>query len=300
MKNKTLGFTLTETLVAIVIGMISVAAAFSAYNYFNKSYASISQKAAISKSAREALSTIARDLRNTGYFHIDFVNNNCELYNQGHVDGVLIGIFTNHNRNNMWKGGKSGKSDGLEVNYSISVKDRKRTGYKLREYKNPENRGNYYLARDITINPNGNHSSRGCSGNPAQPISDKEIFVPFVEDFQVIAKNRKGEILFPVCIGCSDYENTRGGRTESKKNMKEVHTVDIYLTVRSPKEVYSKARRTKIQNGESSHGSNFTISADKYHRETFFVSVHTRNLATHQVKIASSGQSIGIGTGYNK
>ena len=32
MKKKTLGFTLTETLVAIVIGMISVVAAFSAYN----------------------------------------------------------------------------------------------------------------------------------------------------------------------------------------------------------------------------------------------------------------------------
>ena len=59
----------------------------------------------------------------------------------------------------------------------------------------------------------------------------------------MIAKNKKGEILFPVCIGCSDYENTRGGKTESKKNMKEVHTVDIYLTVRSPKEVYSKSRR---------------------------------------------------------
>ena len=56
----------------------------------------------------------------------------------------------------------------------------------------------------------------------------------------------------------------------------------------------------RIQNGESPHGSNITINADKYHRETFFVSVHTRNLATPQVKIASSGQSIGIGTGYNK
>ena len=68
MKNRTLGFTLTETLVAIVIGMISVIAAFSAYNYFSKSYDSVSQKAAISKSAREALSLIASDLRNTGYY----------------------------------------------------------------------------------------------------------------------------------------------------------------------------------------------------------------------------------------
>ena len=73
MKNKTLGFTLTETLVAIVIGMISVAAAFSAYNYFNKSYASISQKASISKSAREALTAIARDLRNAGYIDPNYV-----------------------------------------------------------------------------------------------------------------------------------------------------------------------------------------------------------------------------------
>ena len=42
MKNKTQGFTLAEILVAIVIGMISIAAAFSAYNYFSKSSASVS------------------------------------------------------------------------------------------------------------------------------------------------------------------------------------------------------------------------------------------------------------------
>ncbi len=83
-------------------------------------------------------------------------------------------------------------------------------------------------------------------------------------------------------------------------NVDLVHTAEIYLTLRSPKEVYAKAKPTKIINGESPHGSNIDIPADKYHRETFFVSVHTRNLATPQVKIASSGQSIGVGTGYNK
>ena len=45
MRNKDSGFTLAEVMVAIVIGLISIAAAFSAYNYFNKSYDSISQKA---------------------------------------------------------------------------------------------------------------------------------------------------------------------------------------------------------------------------------------------------------------
>ena len=49
MTNKTSGFTLTETLVAMVIGLISIVAAFSAYNYYNKSYASVSQKVTVNK-----------------------------------------------------------------------------------------------------------------------------------------------------------------------------------------------------------------------------------------------------------
>ena len=36
MKNKNKGFTLVEVMVAIVIGVISIAAAFSSYGYFNK------------------------------------------------------------------------------------------------------------------------------------------------------------------------------------------------------------------------------------------------------------------------
>ena len=73
MKNKISGFTLTETLIATVIGLISIVAAFSAYNYFNKSYASVTQKADISKSARLALTAIARDLRNAGYIDPNYV-----------------------------------------------------------------------------------------------------------------------------------------------------------------------------------------------------------------------------------
>ncbi len=296
MKNKTLGFTLTETLVAIVIGMISVAAAFSAYNYFNKSYASISQKAAISKSAREALTAIARDLRNAGYIDPNYVayspeSNRTERTVRMNMLSVSQKRF----------GGKYGQSDYLQLWYANSATQSRYITYYLRQYQGGNS--NYYLSRSVLLN---RHHPQG--GNQ---LIDNELFVPYVEDFQVILRDKDGKVLVPVCSsGCGSVEDSQGRgnvvstpygqMTSGQANAMDVHTAEIYLTVRSPKEVYSKARRTKIQNGESPHGSNLTIPADKYHRETFFVSVHTRNLATPQVKIASSGQSIGVGTGYNK
>jgi len=296
MKNKTLGFTLTETLVAIVIGMISVAAAFSAYNYFNKSYASISQKASISKSAREALTAIARDLRNAGYIDPNYVAYSPETNRTERT--VRMNMLSVSQKR---FGGKYGQSDYLQLWYANSATQSRYITYYLRQYQGGNN--NYYLSRSVLIN---RHHPLG--GNQ---LIDNELFVPYVEDFQVILRDKDGKVLVPVCSsGCGSVEDSQGRgnvvstpygqMTSGQANALDVHTAEIYITVRSPKEVYSKARRTKIQNGESPHGSNLTIPADKYHRETFFVSVHTRNLATPQVKVASSGQSIGVGTGYNK
>ncbi len=296
MKNKISGFTLTETLIATVIGLISIVAAFSAYNYFNKSYASVTQKADISKSARLALTAIARDLRNAGYIDPNYVahspeSNRTELTVRMNMLSVSQKRF----------GGKYGESDYLQLWYANASQQSRYITYYLRKYQGSNN--NYYLSRSVLLN---RHHPQG--GNQ---LIDNELFVPYVEDFQVIFKDKDGKVLVPVCSsGCGSVEDSQGRgnltstafgqMTLGQANAMKVHTAEVYLTVRSPKEVYSKARRVKIQNGESPHGSNFTIPADKYHRETFFVSVHTRNLATPQVKIASSGTSIGVGTGYNK
>ncbi len=296
MKNKISGFTLTETLIATVIGLISIVAAFSAYNYFNKSYASVTQKADISKSARLALTAIARDLRNAGYIDPNYVAHSPESNRTERT--VRMNMLSVSQKR---FGGKYGESDYLQLWYANASQQSRYITYYLRKYQGSNN--NYYLSRSVLLN---RHHPQG--GNQ---LIDNELFVPYVEDFQVIFKDKDGKVLVPVCSsGCGSVEDSQGRgnltttafgqMTLGQANAMKVHTAEVYLTVRSPKEVYSKARRVKIQNGESPHGSNFTIPADKYHRETFFVSVHTRNLATPQVKIASSGTSIGVGTGYNK
>ena len=129
--RKTSGFTLTETLVAMVIGLISIVAAFSSYNYYNKSYASVSQKVTVNKSAREALSLITADLRNTGYYHVDFESANCSKLNNSQID--LIGITHGDTRNQ--RAGKHKQADALHLYYSISAKDQKRVKYELKKYQ---------------------------------------------------------------------------------------------------------------------------------------------------------------------
>jgi type IV pilus assembly protein PilW len=80
-KKNTKGFTLAEVLVAVVIGVISVAAAFSAYNYYTKSYEAVSQKANVNSAARDALILITKDLRNAGFIGTTFLSASCENIN---------------------------------------------------------------------------------------------------------------------------------------------------------------------------------------------------------------------------
>ena len=67
-----------------------------------------------------------------------------------------------------------------------------------------------------------------------------------------------------------------GSYTTGQANMQKVHTAEIYLTIQSAKEVYKKNKAIRIINHEGGTYGNTQTFNDKYHRETFFISVHTR------------------------
>jgi type II secretory pathway pseudopilin PulG len=256
MKNKNSGFTLAEVLVAIVIGIISIAAAFSSYGYFNKSYKSVSQKAAINNSAREALSIITKDLRNAGYIDIN--------YSGSDKDTKLIGLTKNYLDN---------KFDKLIIWYTTSPTERVQIEYSPKKYFNNKYQGTntnrMYLSRKSVFGS----------------ITRDSEFVPNIADFQIVFRNKEGAEL-------TDVGDTS---TVARTNMKKVHTVEIYLTIESSKEVHAKQKSFVIKNDLNS-----LSFSDKYHRETFFVSVHTRNLAKHVAISEQTGPSIGQTSTYNK
>ena len=274
MKTRNSGFTLAELLVSIVIGAISIAAAFASYNYFNKSYKSVSQKAAINSSARDALTVIARDLRNAGYIDINFTRDSrpeIKLINlrQKYLDNL----------------------DELAVWYTTAPNDRMRVYYRPMKYQNSNK---MYLAREVVMNP----------VTVGTVIYDNIEFVPNIVDFQVVFKDKEGNELYPVCSYCGPVENAQGSGTMvgsynlGQANMKKVHKAEIYLTIESAKEVFNTNQETRIRNHEMPYGNDLTFN-DKYYRETFFVSVHTRNLAKHIAISEQTGTSIGVSSTYN-
>ena len=274
MKTRNSGFTLAELLVSIVIGAISIAAAFASYNYFNKSYKSVSQKASINSAARDALTVIARDLRNAGYIDINFTRDSrpeIKLINlrQKYLDNL----------------------DSLAVWYTTAPNDRMRVYYRPMKYQNSNK---MYLAREVVMNP----------VTVGTVIYNNIEFVPNIVDFQVVFKDKEGNELYPVCSYCGPVENAQGSGTMvgsynlGQANMKKVHKAEIYLTIESAKEVFNTNQETRIRNHEGAYGNDLTFN-DKYYRETFFVSVHTRNLAKHIAISEQTGTSIGVSSTYN-
>ena len=118
MRKQNSGFTLAEVLVATVIGIISIAAAFASYGYFNKSYKSISQKANINNTAREALSILTKELRNTGYVYPNYLANSPE---SNRTERTVRMDFLSVSSKRF--GGKYGQSDYLQLWYTNSAKE---------------------------------------------------------------------------------------------------------------------------------------------------------------------------------
>ena len=64
---KTKGFSLIELLVGIVITSIMMTAMYTSYTVVNKTYSQVSERAKISRSSRDLVSMLMRDIRMSGF-----------------------------------------------------------------------------------------------------------------------------------------------------------------------------------------------------------------------------------------
>ena len=262
--KKNLAFTLIETMIALVISVIAVGAMYYSYLFFKSSHQTILDKAAMSDSGRVSLSVVSKDLRNAGYKDINF----SRAFDRW--------IEQTDNYNNT--GG-----DSLVIWYNTSPTERLKISYFLKKYNTSND---MYLGREVIENPKVKNSygmgmKRNCERYRNQRNCVPQMIVPFVTDFQVVFKDVNGNELRPVCEkDIASVSNTaplgrRGScSTAGDNNQEKVHTVEIYLTVRSPNPINKTEKKYRIENANWDN----TLPPDKYHRETFYISVYLRNI----------------------
>lgn len=251
-KRKLNGFTLTEALVAIVIGMISVAAIFFSYQAFNKAFKSVEAKAQMNSNARDALSQMTRELRNTCRVDTNWV---------GHTNPLLTAsqCLTKFKSPRGYPQYFAG-ADFLQIFYDDSPNNRVRVDYGLKKYKNSNDT---YLARTYMVM--NCISTNNCSFDSPRGVRNvDQIFINNVEDFQVVFKDNQGAEVTNV--------NSLAGKP-GIQNQLRVKTIEIYLTVRSRNKVYNSKKTWTIKNADRE----YTVT-DQYHRDTYFVSVYPRNI----------------------
>ncbi len=257
--KKNSAFTLIETMIALVISVIAVGAIYSSYIFFKSSYQVILDKAAMSDSGRVSLSVISKDLRNAGYKDINF----SRAFDRKieHVDRY---------------NGK--ESDSLVIWYNTSSNERIRIRYFLKKYPTGSD---MFLAREVVENPTNGPKLRYCERYSSQRNCEPQNIVPFVTDFQIVLKNIEGNEIKPVCekdIATVSNAAPLGRRSGCSKtgddNQEVVHTAEIYLTVRSPNPINKTEKKYRIENANWDN----TLPPDRYHRETFYISVYLRNI----------------------
>ena len=237
--KKLKAFSLVETLVAMVIGAISIAAISYSYIYFNSSYQKIMDKAKMSQAGRSSVKIIAKDLRNAGYKNINYTPT---------WDRWIEKIDAYNGT----------KGDKLRVWYNTSAQDRIEINY----YLKTNNSGETSLVREIIENPVVSPMKRNCERYDLQRNCTPVTIIKNATDFQVFFNDKDGNRLNNVNIS-------------STENQSKVHTAEIYITVRSPNELLKNPITFEMLNGGTA--GQFTKS-DRYLRETFYISVYLRNV----------------------
>ena len=229
-KNK--AFTLIETMVALVIGMIAIGAMYFSYQYFNNAHQSITDRANISELGRNSLSMIAKDLKNAGYKNINYSRSAWDK---------KIEVKNNYN---------SQGADYLRILYNSDQSTRMQAEYYIVKTGDQTN-----LVKKLIENPQFENRQVYCERSDTQKNCKPLVIVENVTDFQVVLKDINGGELTTVGLSSAD----------AIANQDKVHTAEIYVTVRSANELYKANKITKILN------HNFSLQRnDQYHRETFF------------------------------
>ena len=303
--KSTAGLTLIEILIGIVVSSIMMAAIYTTYSIVNTTYSQVLEKAKVSRSSRDLIELLIRDIRMSGFryylgdnelgfpreSYLEFVGG-AKTIKESHDPIVIIPNQLGHSITDAiaTPPAKHNSNDTCcdkihivydDFNQNDATQPYKR--YKLTYFARPLSDG---IGDNGPINPRyGIYKSKISWQQPIGQetgawVSDcsecyhNELIRDHVEDMEFVALDNEGRVLSP-----SPSTTTEATRN----NLYKVRAVDIRLAFISEKPFFRFESREGNERQLSGFSRTIRSFSDRYLRDNIVVTVYTRNIVGQDI-----------------
>ena len=292
--TKISGLTLIESLIAIVISSLMMAAMFTSYSVVNSTYRQVTDRAKISQAGRDLVGQVLREVRMAGF---KYFNDNIAAHDS-HVPIKITkrkGYVDAGTKAPKASGNEEVGCDTIEIVYGGVDYDSTETDADKR-YTYTRYKIKYWCEASEKIDPVTDDVIKGfrifksrlkwdSSSLKFDKLSTddtlykREEVLDYVQDFVFVPLDENGKRIDADSSG--KYSN--GQVTPSSGKEYDVRTVDIGLIVRSTRPFYRDDKRSGAIRKIVSLTSGRDISVeDKYLRDIITVTANARNVGIDQ------------------
>ena len=292
--NNNVGLTLIEILIGIVISSLMMAAMYTTYSVVNNSYSQVTDRAKISRSGRDLIGMMMRDIRLAGFKYyygvnvdgipksdyLSYVGGDSSVKDShdpiiivkdelGYTTDLPTGTTkTKHNANDMC-------CDKIHIVYGDFDQnnlEQPYKRYKITYFALPRSSGNdkfygIYKTKESWIQTMGDTSGTWTADPKLCPeCYSSELIRDHLTDMEFNAFGNQGKIFDPP------------PSPDNPTDLYNIKIVDVRLTFRSKREFF----RAEAQEGKprlvKGLGDRTAEFFDKFLRDSVVVTVHTRNI----------------------
>ena len=302
------GLTLIEIMIGIIITTIMMAAMYTTYSVVNKTYTQVTSRANISRSGRDIIEMIMRDVRMAGFKYflgineknhptrspLEFKTGKLVLIQDSHDPLIIIKNELGYTRSGpdtdtetetdtdkeiKWNSVKDLCCDKIHIVYddydqndeTQPYKRYKITYFALRTGDGTDG-GRYGVYK--TVESWKQETSKWVINPDCDVCYHEQLIRDHVDDMEFIPFGPGGKPIYPVPRADDD----------SFKDLYKIRSVDVRLTFRSHKEFYrsaAKEDKPRIVQGLGDRTREYKKEDnDKFLRDSVVVTIHTRNIGS--------------------
>ena len=305
-KNKIkniVGLTLIEIMIGIIITSIMMAAMYTTYSVVNKTYTQVTSRANISRSGRDIIEMIMRDVRMAGFKYFLGINEKDHpersplefktglvSIQDSHDPLIIIKDELGYTRSGpdtdtdtdtdmvgKWNSEKDLCCDKIHIVYddydqhdeAQPYKRYKITYFALRTGDGTDGGGRYGVYK--TVESWKQETSKWVVNPECDVCYHKQLIRDHVDDMEFIPFGPEGKPIYP----------TPRSDNDSNQYLYQIRSVDVRLTFRSHKEFYRSAAgedKPRIVQGLGDRSRSY--EDDKFLRDSVVVTIHTRNIGS--------------------